>query len=118
MPKARKTQVSIEATPYYHCISRCVPKSFAGQALRRAFLCGKDSNPLRIMTSFCSCKTGIHYILVNKHRRQWIEERLLSLSNIFAIDIAAYAILNAITIMSYYISINKKPRPGLHVRFV
>ncbi len=24
MPKARKTQVSIEATPYYHCISRCV----------------------------------------------------------------------------------------------
>ncbi len=27
MPKARKTQVSIEATPYYHCISRCVPKA-------------------------------------------------------------------------------------------
>ncbi len=26
MPKARKTQVSIEATPYYHFISRCVPK--------------------------------------------------------------------------------------------
>ncbi len=34
MPKARKTQVSIEATPYYHCISRCMPCFF---------LCGKDS---------------------------------------------------------------------------
>ncbi len=67
MPKARKTQVSIEATPYYHSISRCV---------RRAFLCGKDS------------QSGQDY----EHRRQWIEDRLLSLSEIFAIDIAAYAI--------------------------
>ncbi len=30
MPKARKTQVSIEAPPYYHCISRCVPKALRG----------------------------------------------------------------------------------------
>ncbi len=67
MPKARKTQVSIEATPYYHFISRCV---------RRAFLCGKDS------------QSGQDY----EHRRQWIEERFLSLSNIFAIDITAYAV--------------------------
>jgi hypothetical protein len=58
MPAAREAQVSLEATPYYHCVSRCV---------RRAFLCGKDF----------------------EHRRQWIEVRLLSLSAIFAIDIAA-----------------------------
>lgn len=69
MPKARKTQVSIEATPYYHCVSRCV---------RRSFLCGVDSY------------SGQSY----EHRRGWVEERLLFLSSVFAIDICAYAVMS------------------------
>jgi len=69
MPKPRYAQVSLEATPYYHCISRCV---------RRAFLCGTD-----ITTGECY-----------EHRRQWLEDRLLELADIFAIDICSYAIMS------------------------
>ena len=69
MPKARYQQVNISDTPYYHCVSRCV---------RRAFLCGEDN------------VTGKSY----EHRKQWIQERLKHLSETFAIEICAYAIMS------------------------
>jgi REP element-mobilizing transposase RayT len=68
MPRPRSEQISVADTPYYHVISRCV---------RRTFLCGKDR------------QTGRNY----EHRRGWIEERIRLLSSVFAVDIAAYAVM-------------------------
>lgn len=69
MTRARYQQVSLEETPYYHCICRCV---------RRAFLCGRDHY------------SGQDY----EHRRQWMVERLATLVEVFAIDLCAYAVMS------------------------
>lgn len=69
MPKARKAQICLEDTPYYHCVSRCV---------RRAYLCGEDK---LTKTSY-------------EHRRQWVQDRIHFLSEIFAIDVCAYAVMS------------------------
>ncbi|ASF15794.1 transposase [Shewanella sp. FDAARGOS_354] len=69
MPRPRRTQISLEDTPYYHCCSRVV---------RRAFLCGDDSY------------SGKNY----DHRRGWVESLLFELEAVFAIDVAAFAVMS------------------------
>ena len=56
------------ATPYYHCICRCV---------RRAFLCGEDE------------LTGKDY----SHRKGWVLERLALLTEVFCIELYGYAVM-------------------------
>lgn len=69
MTTAREKLISLEATSYYHIISRCV---------RRAFLCGHDRT------------TGQSF----EHRKEWVIERMRELDKVFAIDICAYAIMS------------------------
>jgi len=69
MTQARSKQISLQDTRYYHLISRCV---------RRAYLCGKDNHTKQ---SF-------------EHRRQWMVDRIRFLTSVFAIDVAAYAVMS------------------------
>ncbi len=66
MPKPRNKQIALSETPFYHLTYRCV---------RRSFLCGEID--------------GCNF----EHRRGWIVERLRLLTTMFAIDVAAYAIM-------------------------
>ncbi len=53
----------------FHCVSRCV---------RRAFLCGEDSY------------TGRSF----EHRRQWVEDRLCEIGEIFSVSIWGFAVMS------------------------
>ncbi len=66
---ARKFQVCLSDTPYYHVVSRCV---------RRAWLWGRDEY------------AGRDYA----HRKAWVLARMSQLTKLFAIDICAYAVMS------------------------
>jgi REP element-mobilizing transposase RayT len=69
MTRARYQQVSLQDTPYYHCISRCV---------RRAYLCGED--PV----------SGKNF----DHRKQWLVTHIKKLAAHFSVEICAYAVMS------------------------
>jgi REP element-mobilizing transposase RayT len=69
MTMPRSALISLSETPWYHIVSRCV---------RRAYLCGEDH------------VTGQNF----NHRRGWIEARIRELAGVFAIDVAAYAVMS------------------------
>ena len=69
MTYARQSLVSLDDTPFYHVVARCV---------RRAWLWGYDKYAGRDFS----------------HRKAWVLERLMLLTAMFAIDVCAYAILS------------------------
>jgi len=69
MPKLRKALGSLDATHYYHSVSRCV---------RRAIICGED--PV----------SGFSY----EFRRDCGQKTAFQLAKAFSIDICAYAIMS------------------------
>ncbi|WP_218352770.1 transposase [Alteromonas lipotrueiana] len=91
MPRPRKSLINLTDTPYYHCVSRCV---------RRAFLCGEDK------------QTGKSF----EHRRQWVEDRLLFLADVFCVDVCAYAVMSNHT--HVVLRINKQKAESLSAKEV
>jgi REP element-mobilizing transposase RayT len=68
MTRPRSALISLEATPYYHCIARCV---------RRSFFFGIDEKGRDL-----------------NYRKPWFLKRLKLLGETFAIDIPAYAVMS------------------------
>lgn len=81
MTRPRSELVSATDTPYYHCIGRCV---------RRSYLCGED--PI----------SGRNF----DHRKGIILERLKLLAETFAIDLCAYALMSN----HYHLVIKLEPK--------
>lgn len=80
MARPRSELVDRENGGFYHLYNRCV---------RQAWLCGQDPY------------TGENF----DHRREWIEQRLLTLTAVFPIDVYAYAVMSN----HYHIVINYCP---------
>lgn len=69
MTQARSLLIAHGASGTYHCVQRCV---------RRSFLCGID-----------------HYTGRNfEHRKAWIEQRIALVSGCFAVAVYAYAVMS------------------------
>ena len=69
MTTARRVVVLEDRPAHYHCISRCV---------RRAFLCG------------CDAYSGKDF----GHRKGWITKRVRELTELFAVEVCAYAVMS------------------------
>ena len=69
MPRPRKSQIAVESTPMYHCVSKYVC---------RAFLCGEDRY------------SGKSY----DHRRAFLEKELLRLGEVFYLDVVVYSVMS------------------------
>ena len=66
-PRSQLIDPTVSGT--YHCVSRCV---------RQAFLCGEDA------------LSGRNF----NHRKQWVEDRLLFLAEVFSASVLAYAVMS------------------------
>ena len=80
MTYPRSHLVDPDADGLYHCTSRCV---------RRGWLCGED--PV----------SGQSY----GHRKEWVESRIVLLSEIFTVDLYAYAVMSN----HYHVVVEVKP---------
>ena len=81
MTRPRSEIVDRENGGFYHLGSRCV---------RRAMLCGKDPD------------TGRDF----SHRRTWIENLLLELTDVFTVHVCEYSVMSN----HYHITVNYTPR--------
>jgi REP element-mobilizing transposase RayT len=78
----RHAQVSLQETPYYHVVSRCV---------RRGWLYGYDEYAGKDFS----------------HRKQWIIDRMTELVSVFAIDLCAYAVMSNHYHLDLYVDVKR-----------